>query len=97
MTNNKIHKDNDKQNNTAIGSILTAERQGNNYLKLTVKTSKDKKDILIWCSGDKTRVYASKKTATWNELVTGRKIKVVGDWINQDGEMLLWASKINLL
>lgn len=83
--------------NSAIGTIKVAEFQGNNFLKLIVKNSKDNKDTLIWCSGGKTRVYASEKTTPWSELVSGRKVKVVGNWINQDGEKLLWASKIELL
>jgi TolB-like protein len=30
-------------------------------------------------------------------LTLERKIKVSGSWINQDGEKLLWASRIDLL
>jgi hypothetical protein len=90
-------KKHENQNYTTSGTIKVADRQGNNYLKLTILSSKDKKNIFIWCSGEKTRVYESKKKSDWNMLTLERKIKVSGSWINQDGEKLLWASRIDLL
>jgi hypothetical protein len=82
---------------TIIGTIKTADQQGNNYLELTLLPSEGKKDIGIWCSGDKTKVYTSEKKATWNELTEGRKIKVSGKWIDHEGEKLLWADRIDLI
>lgn len=90
----KIHGN---QNYTTSGIIKVADRQGNNYFKLTMLSSKDKKNIFVWCSGGKTRVYESKKKSDWSMLTLERKIKVSGSWINQDGEKLLWASRIDLL
>lgn len=85
------------QKHTIIGTIKTADQHGNNYLELTLLPSEGKKDIGIWCSGDKTKVYTSEKKATWNELTEGRKIKVSGKWIDHEGEKLLWADRIDLL
>lgn len=85
------------QKYTIIGTIKTADQQGKNYLKLNLLSSGGKKDVGIWCSGEKTKVYVSKKQATWNELTEGRKIKVSGKWIDQEGEKLLWANRIDVL
>jgi hypothetical protein len=85
------------QEYTATGTITAAEFQGNNYLKLTLAPSKDNENIFVWCSGGKTKVYASEKPAVWTALTPGRKIKVIGSWIVQGGEKLLWASRIDLL
>lgn len=46
---------------------------------------------------DITKVYASKKQATRNELTEGRKVKVSGKCIDHEGEKLLWADRIDLL
>jgi hypothetical protein len=93
----KVIVEENNKDYSVVGTIKIADHQGNNYLKLTLTTPKDNKEIFIWCSGEKTKVFSSNKEVFWSELKLGRKIKVVGTWINQDGEKLLWANRINLL
>jgi hypothetical protein len=95
--NAQENKQQGNQEYTVSGTIKTADFQGNNYVKLTLLSSKDKKKILVWCSGEKTRVFVSQKDATWSELESGRKISVSGTWMNGDGGKMLWASRIDML
>jgi hypothetical protein len=90
-------KQNISNNNyTTSGIIKVADRQGNNYLKLTLLSSENN-NIFVWCSGEKTRIYESNNESNWNELTLERKIEVSGNWIEQEGEKLLWANRIDLL
>jgi hypothetical protein len=88
---------NKNQKYAATGIIKSAEYQGNNYLKLTVTTINANKEILIWCSAGKTKIFAATNAVTWTELKPGQKIGIVGKWIEEEGEKLLHASRIDLL
>ena len=81
---------------TVVGIIKAADFQGNNYLMITLTPANKKKDIKIWCSGGKTSAYASSKKVVWTELTPGRKIKVVGNWVSEDGGKQLSAIRIDL-
>lgn len=97
LTNSKKTKQQGKQIYITSGIIKAAKFEGNNYLRLTLFSSKDKNNIIVWCSGEKTRAYAFEKEVTWSVLTLKRKIKVSGSWIDQGSERVLWASRIDLL
>ena len=79
------------------GVIKSSNYEGNNFLKLTVLSSKDGQNIFVWCSSDRTKIYKTKKEVNWDSLTVDSKIKASGNWIDQEGEKLLWASRIDLL
>ncbi len=81
---------------TAVGTIKSLEFQGNNYLQIAV-TTEDNKNMLIWCSGGKTRVYKVTQIVPWSELESGRKIGIIGQWIEMEGTKMLHANRIDFM
>jgi hypothetical protein len=79
------------------GTIKSAEFEGNNFLYITLNLAGKNNDITVECTGKRTTAYASGKEIYWTDLKAGRKIKVTGEWINQNGKKLIWATRIDVL
>ena len=81
---------------TATGTITSTEMQGNNYLLLTMTTKTPGESMQVWCSAERTTVVSGGKAAGWDALSKGRTVSIAGEWIEQEGEELLWAQTISV-
>ena len=81
----------------SVGGVITStERQGNNFLYLTLNESQSNTEITVECSGDRTRVFSGGAIVEWDTLTRGSAVTVIGEWIEQEGERLLWASRVDV-
>lgn len=92
----KTFKRGKKQQYKIIGIIKSRNSEGNNYFKLILNTTSSK-EVLVWCSKEKTKVYKLTDQVDWFQLNPGRKIGVIGQWIKRKNKKLFLASKIDLI
>jgi hypothetical protein len=80
----------------ASGIIRSVVPQGNSDLSILLEVARGT-TIPVWCSSGRTRVFHGGVAAGWGELVLGRRVGVVGKWISQEGDRVLYADRIDLL
>ena len=84
------------QTGLVAGVIESKEPQGNNFLHFTIKENQTNKDITVECSGDRTAVFSGGAMVEWAALTRGSEVTVSGEWVEQEGEWLLWASRVDV-